>query len=123
MPETILLVEDDPSLRRLVERMLTKLGYRVIVAGGGDAAVASCREHRDVIDLLITDVFMPDTGGPALAERILTIKPGLKVLFVSGSNEALFDSGIMTQGANFLQKPFTTEQFSRKIREILDRSP
>lgn len=121
MAETILLVEDEPSLRRLSQRLLTKLGYNVRVAENGDAAIASCRECPDTIELLITDVFMPDVGGPELARRLAAIRPHMKVLFVSGSNEALHDKGLLTEGDNFLQKPFTTEEFGRKIREILDR--
>jgi DNA-binding NtrC family response regulator len=121
MAETILLVEDEPSLRRLVQRLLVKLGYNVIVAENGEAAVASCRDGRDRIDLLITDVFMPDVAGPELAQRLAAIRPEMKVLYVSGSNEALSGIGMLTQGSNFLQKPFTNEHLSKKIREILDR--
>lgn len=120
MAETILLVEDEPSLRRLSQRLLVKLGYNVRVAENGDAAIASCRECPDTIELLITDVFMPDIGGPELAQRLAAIRPQMKVLFVSGSNEALND-GLLTQGNNFLQKPFTTEEFGKKIRDILDK--
>jgi two-component system cell cycle sensor histidine kinase/response regulator CckA len=120
MAETILVVEDDDGLRRLAQRLLTKLGYRVMAAGTGDAALAACRDCPDDIRLLITDVFMPDIGGPELATRLLGLRPGMKVLYVSGSNEALQDKGILTQGANFLQKPYTQEQMSDTIRDILD---
>ena len=84
MAETVLLVEDDPSLRRLAERLLTKLGYTVIATAGADSAVARYRDGANGIDLLITDVFMPDVGGPALARRLLAITPGLKVLYGVG---------------------------------------
>ena len=120
MAETILLVEDDESLRRLAERLLVKLGYRVLAASDGWAAIAICQESPDAIQLLITDVFMPDVSGPDLAKRLLAIRPALKVLYVSGSNEALRDSGMASQTANFLQKPYSQEQISKKIREILD---
>src|SRR5262245_16779828 len=120
MAETVLLVEDDPSLRRLAERVLTKLGYDVIVASDAESAVATGRDLKKPIDLLITDVFMPMTGGPELAERLSRLRPGLKVLYVSGSLDTVVDR-LITPGADFLQKPFTTEEFSRKVRKILDK--
>jgi two-component system cell cycle sensor histidine kinase/response regulator CckA len=119
MGETILLVDDDESLRRLAQRLLTKLGYNVIVAEDADSAAASCRGASDGIQLLITDVFMPNVGGPDLAKRLLEVRPDLKVLFVSGSSEAQ-DSGVLSPDAHFLQKPYTQEEISMKIREILD---
>jgi two-component system cell cycle sensor histidine kinase/response regulator CckA len=120
MPETILLVEDDDSLRRLAQRQLARLGYRVMVAGNGEAALASCRDCPDPIALLITDVLMPDIRGPELAERLLGVRPDLKVLYVSGSSEAFREDGVLAPGSHFLQKPYTQEEMSRKIREILD---
>ena len=120
MPETILLVEDDESLRRLAQRLLLKLGYSVIVAGDAETAVAGCRDCPTDIQLLITDVFMPDIGGPELAKRLLAIRPAMKVLYVSGSSEALHDAGVLAQSPHFLQKPYTQDQIKKKIREILD---
>ncbi|MSO56525.1 MAG: response regulator [Acidobacteria bacterium] len=122
MAETILLVDDEPSLRRLSQRLLVKLklGYNVLAAENGAAAIASCRECPNTINLLITDVFMPDVGGPELARQLAAIRPQMKVLFVSGSHEAPTAGGLPAGGANFLQKPFTTEEFSKRIREILD---
>jgi len=116
---TILLVEDDPSLRRLAERLLGKLGYTVRAAGDAVTAEAQCRECPEEITLLITDVFMPDIGGPELAARLLAIRPGMKVLYVSGNEEVLQDPRARTHGANFLQKPYTHDDMSRKIREVL----
>jgi CheY-like chemotaxis protein len=121
MAETILLVEDDDALLRLAQRLLTKLGYSVLVAGNGEDAVASCRDFQDEIQLLIADVFMPDIGGPELATRLLAIRPAMKVLYVSGNNEALLVKGMLAPGANFLQKPYTRDQMSAKIREVLDQ--
>jgi two-component system cell cycle sensor histidine kinase/response regulator CckA len=120
MNETILLVEDDESLRRLAQRLLTKLGYKVLAAADGWAAIAHCESGSDDIHLLITDVFMPDIGGPELAKRLLAIRPGLKVMYVSGSNEALYEAGVIEKAASFLQKPYTQDQIRGKIREILD---
>jgi CheY-like chemotaxis protein len=121
MAETILLVDDEPSLRRLSQRLLTKLGYHVHVAENAEMAVTICRDYPDTIELLITDVFMPGVGGPELARRLAPIRPQMNVLFVSGSSEALNDKNLLGQGSHFLQKPFTTEEFSKKIREILDK--
>jgi two-component system cell cycle sensor histidine kinase/response regulator CckA len=120
MPDTILLVEDDESLRRLAQRLLVKLGYNVLAAGDGWAAIAQCQEFPDEIQLLITDVFMPDVGGPVLAKRLLAIRPAMKVLYVSGSNEALLDADVLTHASHFLQKPYTQDAIKRKIREILE---
>jgi len=120
MTETILLVEDDESLRRLAQRLLMKFGYTVLAAGDGSAAVARCQEHPGDIHLLMTDVFMPDIGGPELATRLLAMRPGMKVLYVSGSNDALQDGGPLAGAVNFLEKPYTQDQLNGKIREILD---
>src|SRR5258708_4809899 len=106
MPETILLVEDDDSLRRLAERLLTKLGYGGVVAANADAAVARCRDSAAEIQLLITDVFMPNINGLELAQRLLAIRPAMKVLYVSGSPESLQGKATLPPGANFLQKPY-----------------
>jgi two-component system, cell cycle sensor histidine kinase and response regulator CckA len=121
MAETVLLVEDDASLRRLTERVLAKLGYDVVAAPGAESALAMGRDLRNPIDLLITDVFMPAIGGAELAQKLSVLRPGLKVLYISGSSETHIERAI-APGANFLQKPFTTDEFSKKIREILDRA-
>lgn len=119
--ETILLVEDDPSLRKLVQRILVKLGYDVIVAESGEAAITRAGEHQGSIDLLVTDVFMPDMAGPKLASRLQPSRPALKVLYISGTDQALAPHGMLREDEDFLHKPFTTEDFSKKVREILDR--
>ena len=121
MNKTILLVDDDESLRRLAQRLLTKLGYDVLTAENGWAAIAQCENVSGKIDLVITDVFMPEIGGPELVKRLLAIRPALKVLFVSGSDEALYDTGVIERTANFLQKPYTQDQIRGKLREILDQ--
>jgi two-component system, cell cycle sensor histidine kinase and response regulator CckA len=122
MNETILLVEDDEGLRRLAQRLLAKLGYTVLAAGDGKTAVATCRDSANDIKLLITDVFMPDIGGPELAQKLLEILPAMKVLYVSGSDAALSDAGIPAPSSHFLQKPYTQDQIRTRIREILDQA-
>jgi len=121
MPETILLVEDDPALRRLTERLVAKLGYIPLVAEGAARAVQIAASHQDPIDLLVTDVFMPDMGGADLARELLAGRPALKVLYVSGSPEPA-ENGTLPSGADFLQKPFTSEALGNKIREVLGRA-
>ena len=93
MPETVLLVEDDPSLRRLVERLLAKFGYTVIVATGAEGAIARFTNSDIGVDLLITDVNMPGMRGPELAQRLLASRPGLKVLYVSGYADKALEAG------------------------------
>ena|ERR1700681_285136 len=120
MAETILLVEDDESLRRLAQRLLVRLGYTVLVAADGWAAIEHCREHPGNIDLLITDVYMPDVSGPELAKQLLALRPAMKELYVSGSSDALQDAGLLWRASHFLQKPYTQDAIKKKIREILD---
>ena len=120
MTETILLVEDDESLRRLAQRLLARRGYNVLTAGDGKSAVTACRDCPSDIHLLITDVFMPDINGPDLANQLLVIRPAMKVLYVSGSDDVLRD-GSLAPSSNFLQKPYAQDQIGSKIREILDQ--
>jgi len=122
MTETILLVEDDESLRRLAQRLLAKMGYNVIPAADGAAAVAGCRDSPVDIQLLMTDVFMPDIGGPELAQRLLAIRPSMKVLYVSGNEDAIQAGGPLDKSSHFLMKPYTQDQLKRKVREILSGS-
>jgi two-component system cell cycle sensor histidine kinase/response regulator CckA len=119
--ETILLVEDDPSLRVLAERLLTGFGYTVLVASGGQGALTLVREYERKIHLLATDVVMPEMSGAALAERLELETPGIKVLFMSGyTDDVVVQQGVLDRRAAFLQKPFTPDQLARKVREVLD---
>ena len=118
MVETILLVEDDASLRRLAERLVSKLGYAPLVADGPARAVQIAATHTGHIDLLITDIFMPEIGGPELARQLLVTRPDMKVLYVSGSPDPA-ENGMLPPGAHFLQKPYMSETFAKKIRELL----
>jgi two-component system, cell cycle sensor histidine kinase and response regulator CckA len=118
VPQTILLVEDNPSLHRLVERMLRNLSYDVIAASTGAAAVQACQKHQGHIDLVVIDVFLPDIKGPELARQLHTMRPELKVLYVSGSHEVL-EKGVLASREHFLQKPFSVARFSEQIRLLL----
>jgi CheY-like chemotaxis protein len=119
--ETILLVEDDASVRILLRDALRKLGYRVIEAKQGLEACVLASQELDHLDLLLTDMVMPGMGGRELAQHLMTIKPDLRILFMSGFTD---DVGILAgheQGTSgFLQKPFTPELLARTVRKILD---
>jgi len=119
--ETILVVEDDDQLRRLTHRALAGQGYTVLEADRGTTAMDIARRHKGRIDLLLTDVVMPDTNGRKLADALRTDRPGLRVLFMSGYPDgAIVHHGILDHGVAYLAKPFTTEAVTRKVREVLD---
>jgi two-component system cell cycle sensor histidine kinase/response regulator CckA len=119
--ETVLLVEDDAQLRRLAHRALATEGYIVLEADRGAVALDIARRHPGRIDLLLTDVVMPDTNGRKLADALRTERPGLRVLFMSGYPDgAIVHHGMLDPGVAYLPKPFTTEAVARKIREVLD---
>jgi CheY-like chemotaxis protein len=114
--ETVLLVEDVQSVRWLAHRSLQKSGYHVLEAGDGAEALAVAERHGGPIHLLVTDVVMPAMGGRELAERLTALRPGMRVLFVSGYT----DDVVILNGCHFLAKPFTQAALLRKIREVLD---
>jgi PAS domain S-box-containing protein len=119
--ETILVVEDDDQLRRLAHRALAGQGYIVLEAERGSTALDISRRHKARIDLLLTDVVMPDTNGRQLADALRSERPGLRVLFMSGYPDgAIAHHGMLDHGVAYLAKPFTTEAVSRKVREVLD---
>ncbi len=120
--ERVLLVEDEPLVRQFTRRALTRAGYRVIEAANGGEALLIVESHEGPIDLLLTDVVMPRMSGPALAERLQRLRPGLRTLFMSGySQAALGDSKPMPGDIDLVEKPITLEALSRKVREVLDR--
>lgn len=114
--ETILLVEDEELLRHLVAEMLGDLGYRVLVARNGSEAIAMAEKFSAEIHVLITDVLMPGMGGTKLAELLCKIRPGLKVLFVSGDSA---EECPLEPGFSRLDKPFTLKILAEKVRELV----
>jgi len=119
--ETILVVEDDDDLRDVVERILTNNGYQVISAAGGPKAIEAAKEHDGHIDLLLTDVVMPQMQGNEVARVIAAARPGLRVLFMSGYAEpALGASGTLEPGAILLEKPFTEPIVLALVRRVLE---
>jgi two-component system, cell cycle sensor histidine kinase and response regulator CckA len=119
--ETILIAEDDATLRPLVKGLLERQGYRVLEAANSDEALAIAIDHVSPIHLLITDVVMPGASGRELARRLSHIRPGTRVLYVSGyTDDAIVHHGMLEPGLAFLQKPFTPTALARKVREVLD---
>jgi CheY-like chemotaxis protein len=119
--ETVLLVEDEEAVRKLVREVLSMNGYSVLEAANGKDALRICGLHGRPIDLMITDVVMPHMGGRELAERMRRLRPSTKVLYVSGHTEdATLHRGVSDKEMNFLQKPFTPLALIGKVREVLE---
>jgi CheY-like chemotaxis protein len=122
--ESVLLVEDSDSLRRLVNLLLTRQGYTVLQARDGEDALKVSAGHQGPIHLLVTDVVMPRMGGPELAGRISSTRPDIRVLFTSGYLDgAGLDLTVENGTTAFLAKPFTPDQLARKVRETLEGPP
>jgi hypothetical protein len=118
--ETVLLVEDEESVRQLVRDTLAGNGYRVIEAENGEAGLAVAAKHDAAIDLIITDVVMPGMGGREMVKQLTQVRPAAKVLYLSGYTEdAVISEGTAESSTAFLQKPFTLQNLSRKVREVL----
>ena len=119
--ETVLIVEDEPSVRRFTSSLLKRLGYEVLSCNDGDQAIQVATEHSGRIHLLLTDVVMPGLQGPELAATLLDLRPDMSVLFVSGyaEPERLLNLNL-NQKRGFLQKPFTSEHLSRLVRSLLE---
>ncbi|RKQ91291.1 hypothetical protein C8N24_1113 [Solirubrobacter pauli] len=117
--ETVLVVEDDPNVRDLVRLLLEHNGYTVLTVRDAHEAERACTELG--VDLLLTDVVMPEVSGQALAERIGQVAPDVRILFMSGySDEAVHRHGILSERAAFIEKPFTERALTAKVREVLD---
>jgi PAS domain S-box-containing protein len=119
--ETILLVEDEPSILRVSQRLLENLGYRVLSAGTPGEAIQLAREHGGAIHLLMTDVVMPEMNGRDLAKNLQNYSPNLKRLYMSGyTADVIAHHGVLDPGVHFIQKPFSTHALAEKVREALD---
>jgi nitrogen-specific signal transduction histidine kinase len=118
--ESVLLVEDEDTVRALVRTILEARGYTVAEARNGREGLKLCQTHPGKFDLLLTDVVMPELGGRELAEAALKLRPGLKVVFMSGHTQDVILREGVQQGTAFLHKPFTPMQLAEKVRETLD---
>ena len=120
--ETILLVEDEPSILQLAKMILERQGYTVLTANTPGEAIRLAGEHADKIHLLITDVIMPGMNGRELAKNLMYIYPHLKLLFMSGyTADVIANHGVLDEGVFFIQKPFSIKDLAAKVREALDR--
>jgi two-component system, cell cycle sensor histidine kinase and response regulator CckA len=120
--ETLLIAEDDVEVRKLIERSLTELGYRVLSASDGESALASATEHQADLDLLLTDLVLPALSGIELAARVRQLRPDVKVLFMSGDAAPPADATPVVDDP-LVQKPFTTLGLALRLRELLDVAP
>jgi PAS domain S-box-containing protein len=121
--ETVLLVEDEESVRELVRETLSMHGYRVLEAEDGEKGLRVAETCAETIDMLITDVVMPGIGGRELAKKLVAARPGICVLYLSGYTEdAIVTQGALGPGTAFLQKPFTLQSLAKKVRDVLNSS-
>ena len=119
--KTILLVDDEKSVRSIVTKILQRANYRVLEAESGEAALKISDSHPEKIDLLISDMYMPGLRGPEVAKALAPRRPGLRILFMSGYADPDSRSGVPL-GANFLNKPFSGKELAAKVEEVLKAS-
>ena len=118
---TILLVEDEPAILKMTRTILEKLGYTVLAAGSPGEAIRLAEEFGGKMDLLMTDVVMPEMNGHALAKKILSLYPNIQRLFMSGyTADVIAHQGVLDEGVHFIQKPFSMKDLAAKIHELLD---
>lgn len=121
--ETVLVVEDEPAIQAVSKILLEELGYRVLVAGTPGEAIGLAEEYASRIDLIITDVVMPEMNGRVLAERVLSIYPDMRILFMSGyTADVIAHRGVLDEGVNFMQKPFSLKDLAVRVRESLGKT-
>jgi len=122
--ETILLVEDAQRVRAVVREILEMNGYRVLEARHGAEAIEISERHRGPIQLMVTDVVMPQMSGRELAQRLQPVRPDMRVIYMSGyTDDAIVRHGVLGEGIAFLSKPFTPDALALKVREVLDAPP
>jgi len=122
--ETILLVEDEPSILEITTMMLERKGYSVLPAAAPAKAIELAESHADTIHLLMTDVVMPEMNGKDLAEKLKTLYPDILLLFMSGyTSDVITHQGVLDDGVTFIQKPFSMGDLTEKVRDVLDTSP
>ena len=118
--KTILVVDDEPEIRKLVSAMVTQFGYNALTADSGEHALTLYRNHNGPIEMLITDVVAPGMSGPMLADKLTAQQPDLKVLYISGyDNTHVVQKYVVEKGHALLSKPFTVEELQGKMRELV----
>lgn len=121
--ETIMVVEDEPAILAMARTMLERLGYKVLTASTPEMAIDIASNHKGKIDLLITDVIMPEMNGRDLAAQILLRHPDIRLLFMSGyTADIIADHEVSNESLNFIQKPFSMKNINLKVREVLSKS-
>ena len=119
--ETVLVAEDEEAVRQIIEKALQARGYRVMVARDGSEALALATRHAGQIDLLVTDVVMPDMNGRELSQRLTRVRPRIRTLYLSGyTDDAILHHGVLEEGVAFLQKPFSLGALARKVRDVIE---
>jgi two-component system, cell cycle sensor histidine kinase and response regulator CckA len=122
--ETVLVAEDEEAVRQIIEKALDAHGYRVLSARDGAEALERASAYAGQIDLLVTDVVMPDMNGRELSRRLVETRPNLRTLYLSGyTDDAILHRGVLQQGVAFLQKPFSLRMLARKVREVIEARP
>src|SRR5216110_3175322 len=122
--ETVLVAEDEDAVRQIIEKALQARGYKVMVARDGSEALALASRHAGQIDLLVSDVIMPDMNGRVLSQRLTQGRPTIKTLYLSGyTDDAILHHGVLEEGVAFLQKPFSLGALARKVREVIEARP
>ena len=121
--KTILVVDDEPEIRKLVSAMVGQFGHNVLTADSGEHALTLYKKHKEPIALLITDVVAPGMSGPMLADKLTALQPGLRVLYISGyDNTHIVQKYVVEKGHSLLAKPFTVEELQVKMEELLRNS-
>src|SRR5579863_8015143 len=121
--KTILVVDDEPEIRKLVAAMVARQGYNVLTADNGEHAITVLRNQKTPINLLLTDVVAPGMSGPMLADKLVEMQPGLRVIFMSGyDNTQVVQRYVVEKGYELLHKPFTVEELGRKVGEMFAKS-
>jgi DNA-binding response OmpR family regulator len=119
--ETVLVVEDEEAVRGLVESVLGLHGYRLLLAANAGEALATSEQFGGKIDLLLTDIQMPDMSGRELAQRLRSSRSDMRLLYMSGQNDAdVAEYGVLASGTLFLSKPFTIAELAKRVRAVLD---
>jgi len=119
-PKTILVVDDEPEVRKLVGAMVTQFGHNAITADSGEHALTMVKKRNTTVDLLVTDVVAPGMSGPMLADKLAALQPGLKVLYISGyDNTYVVQKYVVEKGHALLTKPFTVKELEAKMHDLL----